>query len=451
MLINSNDLHNNKSIDADICIMGGGVAGITLANELSKSFANVVLLESGGEQYDQESQSLYQANNYPKYYPDPSVSRLRFLGGASNHWANNTSPLSPIDFEKRDWVPNSGWPINYQKFFPYYKKAALYCQTGSDGYSNEVWLPRLKKENLLKGAQFTELSIAKASFPPTRFFNSHGESLKLSKNVTVYTYANITNVEFAPLTKKINKAIFSNPKGGKHTVSANAFIMCFGGIENARMLLHFNTMNNNRIGNQYDNVGRYFMDHPTCNAAHIYSENRELENLSLMEKNRYIVSFFQLQDEALREHQTTNVRMPLVAASEYQMSDGISSFHVLKNAMSRSVMPDDFGTHLTNLVTDLDMVIEAISRKSFDNKIFDSADENAGFEIPLMIEQTPDRNNRITLSNKLDRYGIPKVNINWQLKSQDTDFLWKTLELVGRDLGALSLGRIRLLKERSAR
>jgi choline dehydrogenase-like flavoprotein len=97
------------------------------------------------------------------------------------------------------------------------------------------------------------------------------------------------------------------------------------------------------------------------------------------------------------------------------------------------------------------MVIEAVSRKSFDTKIFDSAEQNAGFEIPLMMEQTPDKDNQVTLSRKLDKYGIPKVNINWRLNSQDIDFLWKTLELVGRDLGALSLGRMRLLKERSSR
>jgi choline dehydrogenase-like flavoprotein len=451
MLINSNDLSTNELIETHICIMGGGVAGITLANELSEQFSDVVLLESGGEHYDQDSQNLYQANKYPSYYPDPSVSRLRFLGGASNHWANNTSPLSAIDFEKREWVPNSGWPINYQTFSPYYEKAAQYCQTGDDGYSNKIWLPKLKKESLLKGAQFSELAIAKASLPPTRFYASYGESLKNSNNVTVYTYANITNVEFEPSTQKINKAIFTNPKGKKFTVSASAFIMCFGGIENARMLLHFNAMNMNLLGNQHDNVGRYFMDHPTCNAAHIYSNNPELEGLSLTEKNRYIVSFFQLQDKALREHQTLNVRMPLSAASKYNMSNGISSYHVLQNSLSANATPDNFGTHLTNLVTDLSMVIEAVSRKSFDTKIFDSAEQNAGFEIPLMMEQTPDKDNQVTLSRKLDKYGIPKVNINWRLNSQDIDFLWKTLELVGRDLGALSLGRMRLLKERSSR
>lgn len=126
MIINARKLTESTHIDADICIVGAGAAGITLANELKEQFANVVVLEAGGEQYEQSIQDYYDAHTVSPFYPDPKDSRLRFLGGATNHWANNTSPFEPIDFEKREWVKNSGWPITYKDIEPFYAKAAMY-------------------------------------------------------------------------------------------------------------------------------------------------------------------------------------------------------------------------------------------------------------------------------------------------------------------------------------
>ena len=85
MIIDSKSLQNHSSINADLCIMGVGVAGITLARELLPKFRSIVLLESGDETYDLETQDLYKAASSPGIFPDPSISRLRFLGGSSNH------------------------------------------------------------------------------------------------------------------------------------------------------------------------------------------------------------------------------------------------------------------------------------------------------------------------------------------------------------------------------
>ncbi|MDO6720371.1 GMC family oxidoreductase [Psychrosphaera sp. 1_MG-2023] len=451
MLINARTLTSPTKIDADICILGAGAAGITLANELNQHFDKIVLLEAGGENYEESIQELYDAHTVSKYYPDPKESRLRYLGGATNHWANNTSPFSPIDFEKRSWVSNSGWPFGYDAIQPFYLKAAKYCQTGEDGYEANHWLSKLKKDNLLNSATNCELAIAKASVPPTRFYQTHGQALVDSKNVIVYKYANVSDMNFETESKDVKSITFSAYNGIDHTVHATKFIMCFGGLENARMLLHFNSKYKNKLGNSKDNVGRYFMDHPTLNAAQIFSDRDELNSMSAMDRQRYIVSFFQLKESTLIENETINLRMPVVAANEYQMSDGISSFHILKQAFKNFALPDDFGTHVGNFITDVDMVIEAVARKQFDSSVFDGANENVGFQIPMMVEQTPHRNNRITLAKRKDRMGIPKLNVHWELQQNDIDSMWKSLALFGQDLGATSLGRIKLLKERSTR
>jgi choline dehydrogenase-like flavoprotein len=453
MIIDGKKLIKSKSFEADLCIMGCGVAGTVLANELNNIFPNIVIIESGDEWYSQEAQDLYAASKPPKYYPDPIHSRLRFLGGASNHWGNNTSPLSSIDFEKRDWIPNSGWPISLKDVSPYYPKAAKYCGTGEDGYETQHWLKHFKQNNLVSSSANVEIGIAKASIPPVRFFAEHGEVIKSSKKITLIKNSNIVDIQFNSQSKKIDKVTFQSYNDISHFVEAKQYVMCFGGIENARMLAYFNLKNKNSLGNQNDNVGRYFMDHNTVRAAHLYTKNRELFELfeGQFIDTRRVLSFFQLSEKALKENQTTNLRIPLVNATEYELSDGISSFHILSQSAQEEKLPDNMWSHLSNVLMDSDMVIEAISRKKFDKRLFDHANEFSGYRSPLMIEQTPNRHNRIKLSNGNDRYGIPKIEINWRLTDLDKKLVWRGLELFAKEAGAQSLGRIRLLKERESR
>ena len=97
MIIDCNTFEKTEKFEADICILGAGISGTVLANELKNSFKMILLIEAGGKNYEVESYS--------------HVSHLKMLGGTSNNWRNNTSRISPIDFKKRDWVESSGWPI----------------------------------------------------------------------------------------------------------------------------------------------------------------------------------------------------------------------------------------------------------------------------------------------------------------------------------------------------
>ena len=39
--------------------------------------------------------------------------RIRSLGGTTGHWNGWCRPLMPQDFERRDYIPDSGWPLKY--------------------------------------------------------------------------------------------------------------------------------------------------------------------------------------------------------------------------------------------------------------------------------------------------------------------------------------------------
>lgn len=452
MLFDGKNLPGKRRIEADVCIVGSGPAGITLANELQSKFSNIVLLEGGGEAYDEKSQNLYAADTKHNVFPDPMVSRLRFLGGSSNHWENSTMPFTPIDFEKRDWVQGSGWPISFADVNKYYDRAGEYCGVDADGYSSEVWMSRAGLASPLQGSKQIVVKTAKSARPPTRFFYKYGPLLLGSHRISIYKNSNVVDLLFDKQTKKINEIYFTSDGEILHSVSAGIFVLCMGGIENARMLLIFNEKYDNMLGNRGDNVGRHFMEHPTLRPATIFASAPDFgKDLSTTLANKNIGLTHEYAEDVLRKHRINNGKLTFFNASNYDLSDGISSFHILKDKLIKGELPDEAFLHLSNLLLDFDMVAEAISRKSFDKRVFSYADDPGGSGVHIMMEQTPSRHNRIRLGNSKDRLGLKKMVVDWHLGQSDIDMMWSGLMLLGQEIGALSLGRLRLLKEQSQR
>ena len=107
--LNENSIE--QIIHTDICIVGSIAAGIPLALELDKRSKSVLLIESGGFEFDSDIQKMNKGENIGQnifhYNPADFV-----FGGTTGHWTGQCSTLDEIDFEKREWVENSGWPIS---------------------------------------------------------------------------------------------------------------------------------------------------------------------------------------------------------------------------------------------------------------------------------------------------------------------------------------------------
>ncbi len=437
-------------LETDVLLVGGGVAGLTLASELANTGKTVMILEAGGQDYNAELQdSMYTASSDSQLFPRTTISRLAMLGGSSNHWENNTSPLDPEDFLQRSWVPNSGWPITFEDLQPYYNKAGSYCGVGSDGYESAHWSQRLNLPLLTAGSEKLTTGIAKASIPPTHFFVALGESLQAASNTRIVTDARVTEFLFDTATSRITGVQCQSSTGQRWRVDADQVVLCMGGIENARMLLLANVRYNNRIGNQGDCVGRYFMEHPTVRAAHMYPVG--MPELGLYEgradDDRWVVGYFKLAKSQLSEMETTNLRMPITKATEYTISEGIAAFHALSYAARDLDWPAHAGAVFGSLFADLDMVLEALARRAFDTTLFDHAREKIAYQSVSMVEQSPDPNNRVTLSSNKDPYGLPRVHVRWRVSERDKARVWRTLDATAMELGRLGLARMRVMRQ----
>ena len=118
MIIDARTLPNRTVVETEICIIGAGPAGITMAREFDSQKFRVVLLEGGGLAFDRAAQALYRGENVGLAYEDLDEMRSRYFGGSSNCWGGFCRPLDPHDFETREWVPNSGWPFRKMRLKP---------------------------------------------------------------------------------------------------------------------------------------------------------------------------------------------------------------------------------------------------------------------------------------------------------------------------------------------
>src|SRR3984885_9852335 len=86
MIVDARSVPPETVIETEVCIVGAGAAGITLAREFIDAPFRVALLESGGMDFDADTQQLYEGLSIGQAFPDVTTSRLRFFGGTTNHW-----------------------------------------------------------------------------------------------------------------------------------------------------------------------------------------------------------------------------------------------------------------------------------------------------------------------------------------------------------------------------
>ena len=132
MFVDARSVSTGSVIETEVCIVGAGAAGITLAREFTHSRFRVILLESGGAQPEQDAQDLYAGGDIGRPYDLFPASRLRYFGGTTNHWGGVWCDLpASLDFETREAIPYSGWPFPLSYLEPWYRRAQPNLQTGS--------------------------------------------------------------------------------------------------------------------------------------------------------------------------------------------------------------------------------------------------------------------------------------------------------------------------------
>jgi len=230
------------------CIIGTGPAGLTLANELSKTGKKICLVESGTKNQNKDKNKLKKVISVGEIIIKEK-SRVRAWGGTSNTWAGLSAPLDKIDFEK--------WPITLEELEPHYKKLAEYGFAPYENFQKNQFDELKKKGDFVLKLEKLEEKIFIASDPAVHFGKNY-EDLLTKNNVTVFLNSTVTQIH-QNTDKNITSVTIVNADNEAQEITAEIFIICAGGLESTRLLLNAN------IGNDSNQVGKYLMNHPKNN------------------------------------------------------------------------------------------------------------------------------------------------------------------------------------------
>ena len=124
-ILRAQDIAPDDTLEADICVVGSGAAGLTLARRLDGIGRRVIVLEAGGFEHDEAAEAdSFEIEHAGVPYRNPIASRGRWFGGSTNLWFGRIAKPQAIDLAHRPWVAHSGWPLTFEALDPWIDVAA---------------------------------------------------------------------------------------------------------------------------------------------------------------------------------------------------------------------------------------------------------------------------------------------------------------------------------------
>lgn len=472
MLINASTLPEDTLIETDICIIGAGAAGITLAREFINQPYQVCLLEGGGLDFDEVTQSLYAGENIGVPYFPLKESRARYLGGSTNLWGGWSRPLDDIDFEDRPWMPYSGWPFTKAELYPYYERAQKVSNLGPFEYDYAYWEDTLRQH---KRQQLPFLGNQLVPYiwqlvPPThvRFGQAYRPEIQQASNINTYLHANVVEIDTNDTAQSVTRLRVATLAGKKFWVSAKTFILAVGGIENPRLLLNANKVQSTGLGNQHDLVGRFFMEHPYLISGQI----RLASSADLYTQRHFHVgqitmgTALGLSKEVQKREQILNFCTRLIPFEEewvdafnrlrfkYRQTIAHKAFPNAGGESHRKYFPtlsegrkykgeSTFMQDLGKVIAKLDRVTIQAYAKLVHKRAFSSGNTNF-CDTHLIGEQAPNPDSRVMLSRDRDRLGLNCAQLDWRLSPLDKYTMARSQQIIAQEFERSGLGKLQI-------
>lgn len=454
----------------DICIVGAGPAGVSIAMELVDSGLDVILLEAGGEKPEADSQAFLHGESINPAHPEPSLYRHRRAGGASAIWGGRCVPLDPIDFEARDWVPLSGWPITHDDLVPFYHRAHRVLDAGTHNYAAASALPDGSLiDGFITGAMKDDI-IERFSLP-TDVWVKYRKELIDASNVTVLTNAACVDLPASDDFAGVKGCTIATPDGTRHTVKARHVVIAAGGLESYRLLANC-WPDRGGIGNHSDFLGRTYMCHLELSGGTLRLNPYSRKVSHGFEKTKdgvYARRKFTLSPQFQRDYQVLNasVRLHHPGIVDPSHGDGILSLmYVAKNTVipeyrRKLAMVDHvaaaamehrgrfWGGHLRNIALGAPRVARFATGWMWKHTLaqrklpYVALKNPAGrYSIDMNVEQEPHRDSRVSLSDERDRHGMRRLVIDWRISELDIASAGATYRALADTLAGGGVGEI---------
>lgn len=368
---------------ADVCVVGAGAAGITLATAFAERGVGTCVIESGGLELEEETQQLYRGTvtgGLPSDYL--TTSRLRQFGGTTNHWGGHSLPISAHVFGRRLGVPAGEWPFSREELDAYYERAAIFLG------ARRRYRPAPPPQG-----DVPLMNVPSYAIQNLRLGQTYRAALHQAASVRVLLHGNAVGLETEPNGRRLRAVRVATLEGNTFSVQARVFVLATGAIENARLLLQPTDAYPRGIGNEHDLVGRYFMEHAFLGALAVHASKQ----------------------------------WPRFSA----LSPSLQAHYALLDA----------GVHMRTLGEEADELSRALLPAA--RALDDAPKDSALVRAVIYGETLPDLSNRVTLTTERDALGLHRCDLHFGLSSVDRRSLHETQRLVARIVGERGWGRLR--------
>jgi choline dehydrogenase-like flavoprotein len=404
-IIPATDLGDGAVVRTRVGIIGGGPAGLAVALRLAERGVDSVVCESGGETYDQRTQDLYDGDA-PGYW-DLTATRLRQLGGTTNHFSGQSRPLDPVDFDAAPWRPGQQWPISYDELAVH-----LPAATALMGLVDGAWEVTSRFDDVpevqVPGGADVEFQLFQAR--PASFAATHRGALAGSGLITVMLGVNATSVVVNDTATAVDAIDLVTVDGARMQLVADRYVVATGGIESARLLLASTSRAAAGVGNSSGLVGRYFADHPSTPPLPLV-----VPPGVRWAPPRQIVAGPN-GDVLLVGH--------LALSGRGQVDGGVPGFHARVAEYPQAFPDGGPGAGVAALVDPLG-----------------PAPEYAGI-VNIGFDVAPNAGSAVVLSQRRNELGEPLAELRWRLSDDDEEMMAATVRTVARQLALLGVGRL---------
>lgn len=475
MLTDARDLTAGTTLESDVCIVGAGPVGLTLARELRQYDLKTVVLESGGLEAEADAQELAAGRTTGDPFPPLGETRARRFGGTASLWDTRWdpvtigfrgAPLDPIDFAERDWVPHSGWPFDLAHLAPYYRRAHDAAGMGPFVYDPAHWESEDARRIDVPGDSF-ETSVWLFGARHT-FLERYRDELARADRVSVLLHANAVELETSENGAAVTRVRAICLPDKELSVRARVVVLAAGGIESTRLLLLSNRVHAAGIGNAHDLVGRYFMEHQMVRAGILTPRDRTIfDRLALYDERHVrghpVMGKLRFSEPVMRRERLLNMAVALIPRHQRAHRfkwDSLEAFMEFVEAARRGRLPARPLARAGEVARGIDFVAARLARRATGDRLFRYWEAgpsvvNAGWsalpdkprrfgklDVILHTEQAPHPDNRITLGEERDALGARRARLHWEWRETDVDSVRRTQSLLAKEFARSGLGEM---------
>jgi len=453
VLIDARHIDDGSRLRADLVVVGAGPAGISIVDRLRSSDLSICLVEGGGFLPDPRTQRLHRGESVGAPYFSLDACRYREFGGSGNRWGGCCRPLDPFDFEQRDWLPWSGWPIDRTELEPFYADAAKLLQLPPSGFDAPGW-PVLMPPPLDMSETSFENAIYEYS-PVTDFGERYRERIVHARRVTTVLHANVSELQLDPDGRRVEAVRIRTLNGRSFDVQGRAVVLAVGGIENARLLLVSRSVRPAGVGNEHDLVGRFFTEHLHTRAGHLdvneNAFNRDFyRNATYGGRQVRGVLMPTAQAQARLERLNCSIAIDAAGYAGDTGTPFVNSPPFIRMAylrLQRTGHQDAAARlkHGARFVWDKKHLIDTwLAARAAGTRDRGASNTKGRQLLSLYVrsEQAPDPSSRVCLSDCKDALGIPQPRLDWRLQDGDAGSILAWLAELDALLQRRSIGYV---------